>query len=293
MADNTRRVQAFQVHRFLRFAHELGLQPLPAEESTLCLWVARLAESVKPNTIKAYLDSIRSVHVDLGIPWAGSSRRIARMLAGAARECSGGARVPPRIAITAEIVSRACLLLTSSFDHLLLKAVMWTATAGLFRIGEIAPLAADSDRLLLFSDISASLLPQSFSITLRHSKTDRFGPSHPISISSPSACRAMSSYLQARFSSTTAHTSSSPLFALSDGSPLLRPTLIASMKKLLNCLGIDASQYRAISFRAGGASSLAARGVDVLSIKRAGRWRSSAFERYIDEPVAPNPTGLL
>ena len=46
-----------------------------------------------------------------------------------------------------------------------------------------------------------------------------------------------------------------------------------------------AEQYSLMAFRAGRATALAAKGVSLGDILRAGEWRSSAFLRYVDEDV--------
>ena len=79
-----------------------------------------------------------------------------------------------------------------------------------------------------------------------------------------------------------------PLFHLSDGKPLLRRTLLACTATLLRKLAIHA-----LSFWAGGASSLSQLGASWDEIKVAGRWRSRAVERYVDVNPVCSQSRLL
>ena len=84
---------------------------------------------------------------------------------------------------------------------------------------------------------------------------------------------------------TAALRPTAPLFAWRDGNVLTRPALLA-VRALLDGLGIDRSPYRGISFRRGGATSLAEAGVPDRLIKMVGRWKSYVFARYIATDVS-------
>ena len=53
------------------------------------------------------------------------------------------------------------------------------------------------------------------------------------------------------------------------------------MEYLIVQMGLQSAYYTTYSFRIGGASSLARRGIDHRAIQIAGRWRSQAYALYI------------
>ena len=77
-----------------------------------------------------------------------------------------------------------------------------------------------------------------------------------------------------------------PLFIHSDGTPLTRPKLVTEVRGALTGDGMDLSRYTGHSFRIGAASSAAQAGVPDSLIQTLGRWRSSAFQRYIRTPTS-------
>ncbi|EGZ23333.1 hypothetical protein PHYSODRAFT_381718, partial [Phytophthora sojae] len=64
------------------------------------------------------------------------------------------------------------------------------------------------------------------------------------------------------------------------------------IKMAANSAGQDPSRFSTHSFRIGGTTALFAAGIDSLTIKLFGRWKSSAFERYtrIDDQVTSTMT---
>jgi len=125
--------------------------------------------------------------------------------------------------------------------------------------------------------------PPILSIHLAQSKTDVFRKTVNVHITQPTAIAAYQSYVRLRSKSSVQ--TNSPLFALSNGEPLDRRTLLTAAAKLLAAAGIDTSHNRGISFRAGGATSLAEAGIHDRMIKIIGRWSGGSYARYIDTPL--------
>lgn len=132
-----------------------------------------------------------------------------------------------------------------------------------------------------------------FTITLRISKTDQGRKGMEVVISNPVPVRAMALLLSLHPSlsrlppamssmrTLSASVTSSPLFLLGDNTILSRDVMIDWTRFVISSLGLDASLYSGHSFRRGGATSLAERGVDHSLIKAMGRWKSDAYMRYI------------
>ena len=65
-----------------------------------------------------------------------------------------------------------------------------------------------------------------------------------------------------------------PLFLFHDGTTLSKPRLIASLRRVLQEVGVDSSKYSGHSFRIGAATTAAKLGVSNSLIKILGWWRS-------------------
>ncbi len=172
-------------------------------------------------------------------------------------------------------------------DHRLLRAAIWVASTAMFRPGELTVENArrpDPDKLLTMSNISVGHTnPPVYLIHLKTSKTDRFNEGKPVRVFARRAITALRDYLDRRPGPLTP---SSPLFAFDDGTPLSRPTLINATLRLLSAANIpmfdpDGNICEGVSFRKGGATWLASRGVPDRIIQFLGRWKTMTFVRYI------------
>ena len=76
-------------------------------------------------------------------------------------------------------------------------------------------------------------------------------------------------------------TPNAPLFQLMDGSIVTRADIDNRFNILCKQMNLDMKKYTIYSFRIGGATSLARRGVDHRMIQIAGRWTSDAYQLYI------------
>ena len=142
------------------------------------------------------------------------------------------------------------------------------------------------DRGLFVGDIAVDSRqnPQVLIITLRQSKTDPFGSGAKLYVgrSGDAICpvSAMLAYLAVR-----PHIPG-PLFILQDGTPLSRVTLVSHLREAITNVGLDATNFSGHNFRIGAASAAAKAGFSDSFIQSRGRWRSSAFTRYIRTPIA-------
>lgn len=72
-----------------------------------------------------------------------------------------------------------------------------------------------------------------------------------------------------------------PFFCQINGEPLSKETLRHRVKDLVISIGLDPSKYGGHSTRSGAATTLIRKGVDLLLVKRLGRWKSGAVFLYI------------
>ena len=72
-----------------------------------------------------------------------------------------------------------------------------------------------------------------------------------------------------------------PLFVLVNGKPLTRSKVVSALKETAEKAGLGAAGFSGISFRRGGALSMALAGVEDRVIQALGRWSSDCYRRYI------------
>jgi hypothetical protein len=262
---------------------------LPAAPIVVCLWLTWLAaRALRASTLKVYLFGLVSAHTDSGLRSpTDDSTIIERVMRGIKRYQRSGPASKPRLPVTTAILNSIEPFFDFNCpDHRLVYAAMRVCTAGLFRIGELAVdprTASDSDRLCRLQQLSFSADGRHATILLRASKSDVFRQTVSVVVSEPRAMRALRQYLSAR---PYPLLPASPLFADQYGKPLSRRALLRATAAAVRASGISTVGYEGFSFRRGGATSLAIAGVQDSTIRVLGRWRSWAYQQYIECPIA-------
>ena len=122
-------------------------------------------------------------------------------------------------------------------------------------------------------------------VSLRHSKTDIFGAGVTIHLGRTDDILCPMSALLAYMYLARRPSTLGPLFLLQSGKPLSRQLLVSKVRHILESAGLDVAQYNGHSFRIGAATSAAEAGLNDSTIQQLGRWKSSAFTRYLHPPV--------
>lgn len=292
ISENTRATYGSAQKHFMTFMSDNHVaHPLPASEDNVCLWLAHMSLApLKYTSIKVYLSGLRSLHIDLGLPtvWK-NSRKLERIYRAIKRVQGTADTIKPKLPITTELLRKfedLGLLDDNIPEHRMLKAAMWSATTTLLRTGEFTaddtkrkPDSASRKTLRMRNWKIIQLDPPVAEIKLDESKTDPFRHGVELRMCHTLALKFMHDYLQRR---KTPLTPDQPLFALDDGSPLTRKTLVAAVEVLLNRANVDFSKYGGFSFRRGGATSLRAAKVGEAMVKILGRWRGWSYARYIE-----------
>ncbi|KAF5387550.1 hypothetical protein D9757_006561 [Collybiopsis confluens] len=269
-------------------------QYLPATTSGILEWVASLGDrALQPKTIKSYLSSVRSLHVDAGLTFdACESPTVQRLIRGIKRyygEKTRSPKLPITAAIMAKLASSNGALL--GWDQANFNAAYKLAWSGFLRCGEFTlgerevfnpavHLTRDSVQFLPSFDN-----PSHIRLTLPESKTDPFRKGVSILIAAvPHSPFCAVTALKHLFA-THPLPSGSPLFCTTVGLPMTRSFFISMLKSHLEAAGIPSVGYSGHSFRRGAATSAAAAGYSDYEIQLLGRWRSDAYKLYIDVPV--------
>lgn len=256
-------------------------------------------KGLRYSTVQSYISGVKSWALDHGItvPPADEMGPVKVMLKGLKRLQHGRERAA-RLPVTVEL----CGLIRSVLDlrqhnHRTFWAMLATGVRGLFRLGELAvdntTNQDNRERLLLQQDLAPfhDAACKGYTLRLRISKSDAFRESTNIYLFFTRDLVCAASALEDMIRRCPFHRgSSTPLFALDDGRPLLRPKFIELLQqciRLVNTkfhLDYDWSRFTGHSIRRGGATSLAARGVADHLIQTMGRWKSNAHRIYIATP---------
>lgn len=226
-----------------------------------------------------------------------SDARIGRLLLGVRKVQGDSTKRPPKLAITTALL----LQFEEHFDlldadDLTIRAASWNATTLLLRMSEFVPSSltdaaakrathAHADTILRFGSLLPP--PPAWRLHLQASKTDIFRRGVDLLLCHTRAVGTLTDMLTARRRlSSSAPTPNSPLFIMGNGLPLTRSVLLRRVASLARACGINPALHGGVSFRAGGATSLARAGVPDHLIKVIGRWNSTCYQLYIRTSTA-------
>ena len=277
--------------RYLSFCTQFCFNPLPVCEDGLCRFVAFLASiPVSYTSIRSYLSAVRHLQISSGLPdpAATPSARLDYVLKGVRRQGRGTPR-PTRMPITPQVLRRILQVWSQdppSFDRKMLWAAFCLGFFAFMRAGEFTcpSREAYTPNMLTASDVhvDSHLRPTRLAIHIRESKTDQFGIGAMLHLGATGndlcPVTALLGYLAARPSAP------GPLFVFEDGASLSRERLVQALRLALDSAGIDSTRFSGHSFRIGAATAAANAGLSDSMIQTLGRWKSSAFNGYIQTP---------
>jgi hypothetical protein len=261
---------------------------------TITHWIADLVRKVKPETAKAYLNALRSYHLehhfDTNVFY---DQRIDLIIRGAKR-CQPQKEKRLRLPLTYEIlckIIRECPPI--SVNNINIRAAICVGFAAFLRSGEFtwntwntnSPSYALSRQHITFNSNSSATL------FLPSSKTDPFRKGVHIQLAAIASvlCPVRALKLLFRKHPTAPD---QPLFARTIG-PFSKSYLIAQIHELLLQAGIPTHGFSGHSIRKGAAVSASARGISKDDIKLMGRWKSDVVLTYINETTTSEHNNKL
>ena len=171
----------------------------------------------------------------------------------------------------------------------MLWAAFTTCFFGFMRSGELcihdSTKGFDETTDLTFTDVAVDNYqnPSLIRIHLKSSKTDPFckGTDILLGRTRDELCpvAAMLQWLVRRGNAP------GPLFLFASRAPLTRPRLVSSLRSIITQMGGVASGFSDHSFRSDAATTAAQLNIPDSQIKLLGRWKSSAFQRYLKPPL--------
>jgi integrase len=277
ISASTRQGYARDLVAFATWCQTRRLVSLPAEPQSLAAYLRDLARSDRPATIGRKLAAIAVAHRDAGLESPTEHGMVKRILAGIRRE--KGTAPHHKSALLVDDLRRIIAPLGESLLDRRDRALMLLGFAAALRRSELVALRVDDIR---FEE-------EGLVLTLRPSKTNEGGRLETVAVangSEPTTCpvRALRAWLAA------AGLVNGPLFlGLSPQGGLrtapLGDRMVAHVvKRRCKAVEIDPKDFAGHSLRRGFAAAAARAKKPDRTIKRHGRWRSTAMlDRYIED----------
>jgi hypothetical protein len=286
-ATSTKAAYRTHLQTYLRFCIYYGLEPVPADKQTLTCYVAHLARTMAPQSIEIYLNIIRILHEEAGLPNPLVANYEVRMVKrGVAREKGKPAKqkAPITVAILTELY--ATLDLTKPPDVAFWAAVL-VGFFGYLRKSSLLPAQINTPKAKRLSraDVTDTRL-DSFILTCKHSKSNQFGQRvHTIPYAScPDHRLCPVKAIYTHLSMSVLH-QDSPLFNFVENGAqrfMSHPYFVKRLKLGIQLISRDASLISAHSLRRGGATLSFLCNVPAEQIKARGDWASDCYQRYIE-----------
>ncbi|KAF5355210.1 hypothetical protein D9757_014770 [Collybiopsis confluens] len=246
-----------------------------------------------PKTIKSYLSSVCSLHVDAGLPFdVCESPTVQRLICGIKQYYGEKAR-NPKLPVTAALMDKLASFRYVSFgrDEANFDAAYKLAWSGFLRCGEFTvgdkeifnPAVHLTRACIQF--LPSIEAPTHIRLTLPESKTNPFQKGVSIIVAAVPHSRFCAVTVLKHLFVAHPLPLDSPLFSMVDGRSMTRSFFISTLKSRLLSIGVDPAGYSGHSFRRGAATSAAAASYSDYEIQLLGRWRSDAYKLYLDVPV--------
>ena len=191
-------------------------------------------------------------------------------------------RLPITPRVLCQIVDSTQFIASSAYLRYMLQSMFLLAFHAFLRIGEITVHSRTrSEFVIQLTDVTIS--HSHIVLVLCHFKHNTSGRPVTLHISQTHnkycPVQALSRFPKVRGSFNGL------LFAFANASPISRNYFCQYLRKALECVGLNPSKYKAHSFRIGAATTAADMGMSETQIQSMGRWKSTAFKRYIRIPM--------
>jgi integrase len=275
-SDNTQRAYRSDWQAFAEWCDAAALPSLPASPETVGLYLAAMADTLKPATLGRRLVAIQAAHRAKGLSLDTRHAAIRETLAGIKRT-HGTAQQGKAPTMTADIramiaAQPGTLLGTRN------RALLLLGFAGAFRRSELVALD--------IADLSFGR--DGLTVTQRRGKTDQEGRGRIVGIpygSTPATCpvRAVQDWIEAgRLDSGALFRHVGPGKSPIPGDRLSDKAVALIVKRAARLVGLDASRFAGHSLRAGLATSAAMAGASERAIMdQTGHKSLPMVRRYI------------
>ena len=272
----------------MSFCIALRIPLVPISILNLSRYVALLSNSLAYSSITAYLNIVRLLHVESGLPNPVQDYYIKSVLKGSRRLV--GDKVTPKLPITPGILLDIFKLLDLSLPlHLMFWAAALTAFFGMLCKSNLFPPQSGYDPTKHLSRSDFYPHGGGLDLHLKWSKTIQFADRvHQVLLPLVHQSHLCPVTALLLLFSKFPVSPNEPAFSfkvMGKLSVLSYPHFIRLLRGFLSRLGVPGSKYAGHSFRRGGASWAFTCGARTELIKHQGDWKSSAYLRYLDLPL--------
>lgn len=286
LTNTTKRTYTKAILRYQQFMHShfSNKRLFPVIPDTLSLYIASLHnDNLAVGSVQTHLSAINLIHKAMGGADLFQHFWVSKTLLGFRK--SSPVLPDKRLPITVDILNKLCQsaeALLSAAQANLFKTMFLLSFHGFLRVGEITDTtsASENKNLLLLSNLSVA---GDKTITVKFCKHKHSQNRTPFHLEIPpeegkyTLYREMSTYLKQRGSLP------GPLF-VSSGKSITRTQFTQILSRCLQRAGHDPAVYKSHSFRIGAATTAITKGHTHQQVQEMGRWRSSAYKRYIRIP---------
>ena len=282
-ATSTKNNVLSHIRQWLYFTNFFGLDMLPAQANSLCIFMELMSNTSTYGHCKNVLSSVKYIHHARGVDFPSDDFGLDATLQGIKRRLKGTPQFV--LPINPAILRRMFKYIN---PHKASDLSLWcsylTAFYCLFRKSNVVPKDSnfDPECILKRSDIVIDEEGQTILIYVNFSKTNQYQKSfHVIPVpANDDPALDLFRHLKKLFSLVSVPPSS-PAFMFSKTSFITYRSFTTRLKGLLAKSGLDPSLYSGHSFRRGGASHLYGIGGSTLMVQVLGDWRSQIFTRYL------------
>ena len=292
--------------KYKEFCHQYGIQPLPLTETKAIYWMAYRTGTVKASTALSGYYGVKKMAAFYGQKVDDSQWPLLKQVKTSLHTVFGADAPDKRKPITFELLAQMYKYFNlKNYNELVYYTLMVCATTALLRTSEFCAKhkkvnAHQQDKASVQALWNRNLTPHlnsqgtqvtHYSCKIQASKNEKGKCTVDVVWAQGnwpvSPCELITQMIHAKMNIINTKTTklsmdpTAPLFQLLDGSIVTVKDVKNRLTKLCNDMGLDPSKYTIYSFRIGGATSLARRGVDHRQIQIAGRWRSEAYGIYI------------
>ena len=248
-----------------------------ATEHQLALYVVHLRqEGLQPQTIRTHLSAISFYFNISGFKTPTNSFFVKTLLKTYTRQSQpSSSRSPVSWSLLQRILD-AIQSNSTKYERHLVTSLFTLMYHALLRVSEVTH-SKDNDHNLHIKHISLNTKSNKLTITFNSYKHSTTSIPLQIKATDTTFC-PVSSYI--RFVQLRGR-SSGPLFIHKDGTPLSRSYVKDQLHSSLQLIGISQQSYNTHSFRIGKATDMHRDGESDTKIQLAGRWKSTAFKKYI------------
>ena len=281
LAPNTRKSYSLALQKLSDFRSKYDLQqtwPIPLND--ILNFIAYLVtENISTSTVTAYLSGISYYHKLSGYNDTTKHFIVGKALEGCKRKKGHqkDPRSPITIPILTDLVKNSHNFCSSVFEATMFSAAFTLAFFAMLRVSEFTKNGADTSypqKQVQFKHVR--IHKSSIKLTIVQSKTQQRGQTSTIVIHANGKdvfpVANLAKYLHMR-----PKCANNDLFIHFDHSSLTTYQFNNVLKKAIEFLDITHCHIRSHSFRIGGATYLANKGVNEQQIMSLGRWKSHAF----------------